>query len=303
MTKIMSVLVAYEYIVDKNINVNNTYVEITKDILQKAEGYNSSMAGFVEGEKVALKDLFYGVIVSSGADAAVALAEYCAGNEVTFVGVMNKKAVALGLKNTHFTSSVGTLDTNNYSTVKDMAVVFARALSYDFIRTVVGAQSYTYPRTNKQVMRTVRSLHTSRRTSYNINLKESDVEGVYEFGGFSGAASEMQSGAATYVKTNKGETYIVITSKCDLYVGAIEDYLTLYYSYAKVNQPDEPEPTETPDPTDVPNETIRPEPTDTPKPADTINPTETPDPTDVPEIIETPDPVVPINPIVKPTVE
>src|SRR5436190_17937785 len=83
------------------------------------------------GDKVSVEDLMQGMIVDSGNDACVAMAEYIAGSQESFVNLMNQQAARLGMKNTHFVDVDGLPDPNHYSTARDMAIL-ACALILDF---------------------------------------------------------------------------------------------------------------------------------------------------------------------------
>ncbi|MDQ8039059.1 MAG: D-alanyl-D-alanine carboxypeptidase family protein [Rickettsiella sp.] len=83
------------------------------------------------GDKVAVRDLMQGIIVDSGNDACVAMAEYVAGSQESFVNLMNQAAAQLGMSHTHFVDVDGLPDPNHYSTTRDMAIL-ARALILDF---------------------------------------------------------------------------------------------------------------------------------------------------------------------------
>lgn len=83
------------------------------------------------GDKVSVQDLMQGMIVDSGNDACVAMAEYVAGSQDAFVNLMNQQAARLGMKNTHFVDVDGLPDSNHYTTAQDMAIL-ARALILDF---------------------------------------------------------------------------------------------------------------------------------------------------------------------------
>jgi len=91
------------------------------------------MAGskmFVDvGKQVSVSDLFHGIIIQSGNDASVALAEHIAGSEEAFAALMNGEAQRLGMRNTHFVNATGWPDPNHYSTARDMATL-ARAIIY-----------------------------------------------------------------------------------------------------------------------------------------------------------------------------
>ncbi len=118
MTKMMSLLLVYEAI-DKGV--------IAYDDEVVASAHAASMGGsqvyLEEGEVMLVEDLLKAVIISSGNDAIVALAEKVAGSEANFVREMNEKATALGLENTKFMNSSGLHDDNHYSSAKDMAII------------------------------------------------------------------------------------------------------------------------------------------------------------------------------------
>lgn len=83
------------------------------------------------GDKVSVQDLMQGMIVDSGNDACVAMAEYIAGSQESFVNLMNQQAARLGMKNTHFVDVDGLPDPNHYTTARDMSIL-DRALILDF---------------------------------------------------------------------------------------------------------------------------------------------------------------------------
>lgn len=139
MTKILTVLVAAEHITDADDSF-----EITIDITDYSFSHRCSNAGFEVGERVTVKDLFYGTVLPSGADAAVGLAKYVAGSQEEFVKLMNEKLDALGLSETsHFTNCVGVYDENHYSTVYDMAVIMKAAYDNPFCREILSRHMYT----------------------------------------------------------------------------------------------------------------------------------------------------------------
>ena len=123
LTKIMTTIVAIE-----NIDNMNEYVTIPYEALDGLIEANASVAGFRLGQKVTYKDLLYGILLPSGADATKTVAYYIAGSEDNFVDLMNKKALDLGLTNTHF-GTTSRLDTDNhYSTVGAMSIILQYAL-------------------------------------------------------------------------------------------------------------------------------------------------------------------------------
>ena len=126
LTKIMTV-----YVVASELA--NGKVSLTDEVLVSERAWRTPGSRmFIEGgKKVKRGDVLHGVIVQSGNDASVALAEYISGTEDTFVDLMNKYAERLGMKNTHFTNSTGLPDKNHYTTARDLAIL-ARALIYDY---------------------------------------------------------------------------------------------------------------------------------------------------------------------------
>ena len=139
MTKILTILVAAEHITDADDRF-----EITRDITDYSYTNKCSSMGFEVGEKVTVRDLFYGTVLPSGADAALGLAVYVAGSQDDFVALMNQKLEELGLsESSHFTNCVGLYDENHYSTVYDMAVILKAACDNSFCREVLSAHTYT----------------------------------------------------------------------------------------------------------------------------------------------------------------
>jgi len=94
-------------------------------------GTEGSTSFLAVNTKVPLKDLFYGMVIQSGNDAAIALAEHVAGSEQTFAELMNQYAAKLGMTGSHFTNASGLPDANHYSTAHDIAVL-SRALIHDY---------------------------------------------------------------------------------------------------------------------------------------------------------------------------
>lgn len=139
MTKILTVLTATDMIKD----LDDTYV-ITQEEIQYAYAHDCSAVGFLEGETVTVRDLVYGTIVCSGADAAIGLANYCCGSQEAFVEKMNEKVEALELSDTaHFTNVVGIYDENLHCTMEDMAVILSTAIQNDLCRDVLSTRIYT----------------------------------------------------------------------------------------------------------------------------------------------------------------
>ncbi len=126
LTKIMTV-----YVVASELENNKISFEDEVLVSEKAWRTQGSRMFIEVGKKVKLDDLLHGVIIQSGNDASVALAEYISGTEDVFADLMNKYAERLGMKNTHYVNSTGLPDENHYTTANDLAKL-ARALINDF---------------------------------------------------------------------------------------------------------------------------------------------------------------------------
>ena len=110
-------------------------------IPKEAVGIEGSSMYLREGEILTLQELLYGLMLSSGNDAAVALAIYCGGTVEGFAELMNDKARNLGLRNTHFVNPNGLDSPGHYSTARDLAVLAAYAMENPIFRKTVSTKS------------------------------------------------------------------------------------------------------------------------------------------------------------------
>ncbi len=110
-------------------------------IPKEAVGIEGSSMYLQEGEVLTLQELLYGLMLSSGNDAAVALAIYCGGTVEGFAELMNDKARNLGLRNTHFENPNGLDSPGHYSTARDLAVLAAYAMDNPIFRKTVSTKS------------------------------------------------------------------------------------------------------------------------------------------------------------------
>ena len=141
MTKVLTVLTARDFIDESNLD--DTFI-INEGITEYVRKNDCSAVGFLPNGEVTVRDLLYGTILPSGADAAMGLAEYCCGDQETFVQAMNKKVEELGLSETaHFTNVVGMYDEDLHCTMKDMAIILGVAVQDDLLRDVLSLRTYT----------------------------------------------------------------------------------------------------------------------------------------------------------------
>tara|TARA_B100000945_G_scaffold315861_1_gene315752 strand:+ start:639 stop:1787 length:1149 start_codon:yes stop_codon:yes gene_type:complete len=121
MTKIMTSIIAFDLLKQGKINLNDETV-ISENAWRLSQRGFSSMFIMIN-DTVTIEELLRGIIVVSGNDACVALAEAIAGSEENFAEIMNEKAKEIGLTNTNFSNSSGINDPQNYSTVRDIAIM------------------------------------------------------------------------------------------------------------------------------------------------------------------------------------
>lgn len=135
LTKIMTAIVAIE-----SGSLDDEYLVSEKNLV----GENSM--GLTEGEKLSLKELLYGLILTSGNDAAETLANNFPNGRTQFVIAMNNKAKAIGLKNTHFTNPTGLEgDGRQYTTASDLLVITNYALQFPVFKEVAKTFIYNIP--------------------------------------------------------------------------------------------------------------------------------------------------------------
>ena len=121
MTKIMTSIIAFDLIKSGDLSLDEKFLISEKAWRLSTAGYSSMFV--MVGDEVSVEDLLKGIIVASGNDACIALAEGIAGTEEEFAIMMTAKAKELGMNNTNFTNSSGINDPDNYSTVRDIMIM------------------------------------------------------------------------------------------------------------------------------------------------------------------------------------
>ena len=121
MTKIMTAIIAFDLIKSGDLSLDEKFIISEKAWRLSTAGYSSMF--IMVGDEVSVEDLLKGIIVASGNDACIALAEGIAGTEEEFSILMTMKAKELGMENTNFANSSGINDPDNYSTVRDILIM------------------------------------------------------------------------------------------------------------------------------------------------------------------------------------
>jgi len=121
MTKIMTAIIAFELIKSGDLDLDDEFVVSENAWRLSSAGYSSMF--IMIGDEVSVEDLLKGIIIASGNDACVALAEGIAGTEEEFAILMTAKAIEIGMENTNFANSSGINNTENVSTVRDIMIM------------------------------------------------------------------------------------------------------------------------------------------------------------------------------------
>tara|TARA_B100001123_G_C15219601_1_gene990680 strand:+ start:108 stop:1262 length:1155 start_codon:yes stop_codon:yes gene_type:complete len=146
MTKIMTAIVAFDLLKKGETSLDEMITISEKAWRMSQSGYSSMF--IMLNDQVSVEDLLKGIIIVSGNDACVALAEGLSGTEEDFVMLMNEKAVEIGLENTNFTNSSGIGDPDNYSTVRDILIMSKYMIdNYPEYYTYFKETTFTWDRT------------------------------------------------------------------------------------------------------------------------------------------------------------
>ncbi|AFS79016.1 D-alanyl-D-alanine carboxypeptidase VanY [Gottschalkia acidurici 9a] len=203
LTKIMTAIVAIE-----NLPNLNQKIHLEKDMFDELYTQGASMAGFLPNESVEAIDLIYGVLLPSGAESCIGLANEISDSEKDYVRLMNEKAQELGMKNTHFTNSTGLHNERHYSTVSDIAILLEYALQDDTFREIYTSKSHTAQGTN---------LQPDGVTLQSTMFKHMDTDelnnGTIE-GGKTGYTQEAKLCLASLANID-GKEYILVTANAD----------------------------------------------------------------------------------------
>jgi D-alanyl-D-alanine carboxypeptidase (penicillin-binding protein 5/6) len=144
LTKLMTSYVVSYWLENGQIQ-NDDLVTISKNAWAQNPIFKGSSLMWIEvGKQVTLGDLHLGIVVSSGNDASVAVAEYIAGSEPAFAEVMNQHAAQLGMKNSHFINSHGLPNDKHYSSARDMALLAKGILVYPQEYALYSEKEFSY---------------------------------------------------------------------------------------------------------------------------------------------------------------
>ena len=198
-TKLMTAYLALKYgVLDQEVVITESAQDIPID---------SSRAGLRVGDRLLMHDLLYALLLPSGNDAAVAIAEHISGSVEEFVKLMNKEAVLLGATNTHFVNPHGYQDENHYTTAYDLYLIFRACLDLPEFKNIVSASEYRLQITQKNG--TYRN-ECWVQSNWYVNGYASEPEGMHVVGGKTGTTDEAGSCLITLFKDESENSYIAM---------------------------------------------------------------------------------------------
>jgi len=200
LVKMMTALVAIE-----NINNLNEMVILDEAIFAPIHAANATTAGFLPGESVRAIDLLFGLLLPSGAECAVGLATHVAGSENAFVIMMNDRANELGMNNTNFTNTTGLHDSNQYSTVADMATLLMYALGNETFKQIISTSRHSTADTG------LRPGGITFHSTLFSRMASPEFPGGTILGGRTGFTDQAGQNLASFAYRN-GSKYIFVTS-------------------------------------------------------------------------------------------
>lgn len=190
-TKILTAYLALKYgNLEDVITVSENAVGVPLD---------SSRAGLRTGEQLTLEALLYSLMLPSGNDSAVAIAEYISGSVEEFANLMNEEARILGATNSNFINPHGYQDENHYTTAYDLYLIFNECIKYDKFQEIVSSKQYSTKITQRNG--TYRDVTWGQSNQF-VNGTREVPEGISVIGGKTGTTDEAGACLILYSKRN-----------------------------------------------------------------------------------------------------
>ena len=203
-TKIMTCLVTLKYgNLDDVVNVTDIITDIE---------YGSSVCDIKEGDVLSLRQLLYGMMVASGNDAAMMIAEHIGGSVQGFVDLMNEEARAIGATDTHFVNPHGLTASDHYTTVYDIYLIMNEALKYDTFQDIISRKNYYAEYTHADGSDVA---VTWESTNHYFTNEADAPDDVVVYGGKTGTTEDAGACLALLTKDLYGNPYIAVILKAD----------------------------------------------------------------------------------------
>ena len=203
LTKVMTAIVALENGNLDDMLTASENVEISES--------GASLVGIKAGDTMTLDQALHALLMPSGNDAAVMIAEHIAGSEEAFVNMMNEKALSLGATNCHFMNSHGLTAEDHYVTAYDIYLIFNEAVKYDEFIQIITASEYSGVYHDRAGEPKELSFKSSNQF---INGNHEVPEGVVVIGGKTGTTNAAGNCLVLLSKDSSGNPYIPVMLKC-----------------------------------------------------------------------------------------
>lgn len=203
-TKVMTALVTLKY---GNLDDIVTVTATASDI-----EYGSSVCDIKEGDVFSLRQLLYGMMVASGNDASMMIAEHVGGSVAGFVEMMNEEAAAIGAVDTHFVNPHGLTAEDHYTSAYDIYLIFQEAMKYDLFQDIIGRKNYyaEYTRADGTA-----AAMTWESTNHYFTNEAEAPDDVIVCGGKTGTTDDAGACLALLAKDRYGNPYLSIILHSD----------------------------------------------------------------------------------------
>ncbi|MCI5869531.1 MAG: D-alanyl-D-alanine carboxypeptidase [Dorea sp.] len=226
-TKLMTALVALKY------GDLDGEVTVSENADKDSFAYDEQTCGLESGDQLTLSDLLNGLLLYSGNDNAVAIAEYIGGTMDKFADMMNEEAKKLMATGTHFVNSSGLHDENHYTTAYDLYLIFQECLKYDEFVEIISSDSYTADITGADG--TVRQV-TWEPTNYYATGEAQSPDNVTIIGGKTGTTDPAGNCLVLLEKDKNDHPYISIVMGADTKALLYQDMTTLIKAIPEKNE-------------------------------------------------------------------
>ncbi len=204
LTKVMTALLALKYGHLEDMITASSNVRISEQ--------GAQVIGLKEGDRLTLDQALHALLMYSGNDVSIAIAEYISGSVDEFCSLMNKEAMLLGATNTHFVNPHGLSDEDHYTTAYDLYLIFNEALKYEKFREIISMSEYTTSYSDRDG-----NPKTMNLTNSNLYLTQEkpSPDGISIIGGKTGTTNMAGSCLILLSNDQKGDPYISVILKAD----------------------------------------------------------------------------------------
>lgn len=206
LTKIMTALIALEHSSMDDVITATSSVNITES--------GAQLCGFQEGDTFTMDQALYALLMYSGNDAGVAIAEHVAGSVEAFADMMNEKAKELGATNTHFSNPHGLTAADHYTTAYDLYLIFNAVMQYDKFVEVIHSTEYSSIYHDKNGAEKELSFQSTNQF-FNANSGYKAPDNITVIGGKTGTTEAAGACLILLSKDTAGNPYISVILKAD----------------------------------------------------------------------------------------